>query len=175
MDQKKREITVERYNEVWVELYNLEADALRSVLDDEIVEIHHIGSTSIPGMAAKPVIDLMISVKNIEAIDAYDHAMESLGYTVKGSFGIEGRRFYLKGVYDRSHHVHIFQQGNSELKRHLDFRDFMLAHPEEVENYSYLKLELSKTFKNDVEAYIGGKHDYIQNIDRRAEVWQLNK
>ncbi len=99
------------------------------VLGSELLEIHHIGSTSIPGIYAKPIIDILGGARKIEDIDPYNDAMARIGYGARGEFGLPGRRFFVKGVPKRTHHLHIFESGNTELTRHLAFRDYMIAHP----------------------------------------------
>ena len=173
MDKKEqiRVIEVVPYNSQWEEEYRKEAKEISSIMSDEIVEIHHIGSTSIPNIHAKPVIDILIGVKDIENVDKHNKEMEKLGYIAKGEFGIPGRRFFLKGLYNRTHHVHIFQTGNTEIERHLNFRDYMISHPEEAKYYGALKKELATKFRHDNEGYCNGKDTFIKDIDKKAEEW----
>lgn len=173
MDGKKqaRIIEVVTYDPKWEEEYQREAKEIQNVMSDEIVEIHHIGSTSIPNIDAKPVIDILIGVKDIEKVDKYNEKMEQLGYIARGEHGITGRRFFLKGFYNRTHHVHIFQTRSSEIERHLNFRDYMIAHPKDAKNYGELKRELAVRFRNDIEGYCDGKDDFIKDIDKRAAEW----
>ncbi len=172
VEQKQiRLIEVIPYNSQWVEEYQKEAKEISNIMPNEIFEIHHIGSTSIPNIYAKPVIDILISVKDIEGVDNYNIEMEKLGYMAKGELGILGRRFFLKGLYNRTHHVHIFQTGNPEIERHLNFRDYMIAHPDEARNYEELKKELATKFRHDNEGYCNGKDSFVKNIDKKAEEW----
>lgn len=136
------------------------------------MEIYHIGSTSIPGMAAKPIIDMLMVVKDIQRIDEYNPIMSQMGYHPKGENGIEGRRFFYKGS-DLVHtsHLHVFQTGSAEIKRHLNFRDFLIAHPEEARQYALLKIQLSKQYPKDIDAYQEGKNGFIQAIDQEAAIW----
>jgi len=148
-----------------------ESNKIKKILYKEIVNIYHIGSTSIPGIHAKPVIDIMIEVKSIENIDMYNTQMEKLGYMPMGEYGIKERRFFLKGLYNRTHHIHIFEKGNSEIKKHLNFRDYMIAHPSEAKEYESLKKELAEKYKYDNEKYCTGKNEFIKNIDKKAKEW----
>ena len=102
--------------------------------------------TSIPGIYAKPVIDILIGVVNINNIDKYNVEMDKLGYICKGEYGIKGRRFFMKGLYNRTHHIHIFQSDNPEILRHINFRDYLIAHSEEARIYSELKKENGNLF-----------------------------
>lgn len=138
----------------------------------EILEIHHIGSTSIPGMAAKPIIDILMVVKDIQRIDEFNPIMNQNGYHAKGENGITGRRFFFKGS-DLIHtfHLHIFQTSSAEIKRHLNFRDFLIAHPKEARQYAQLKIQLSKKYPIEIDAYQEGKNRFIHAIDQQAAVW----
>lgn len=126
---KKRIIKVVNYNPQWVESYLVESASIRNALEGLDACLHHIGSTSVPGLMAKPVIDILIEVADVTAMDGYDGAMKAIGYIPKGEFGIPGRRFYLKGLYDRTHHIHAFNFGTPDVLRHLAFRDYLITHP----------------------------------------------
>lgn len=170
----RRTMEVVPYNPDWIKEFEAEKSKINAIMEKEIIAIHHIGSTSIPGIYAKPVIDLLIAIKDINAIDKYDSQMKALGYLPKGENGIEGRRFYLKGEYDRTHHVHVFQVNSSEIERHLIFRDYMIAHPQEAKAYEELKRGLAEKYRYDNEGYCTGKNDFIQDIDQKAELWWKN-
>ncbi|SHH73166.1 GrpB domain, predicted nucleotidyltransferase, UPF0157 family [Clostridium collagenovorans DSM 3089] len=164
-----RVVEVVEYNPNWHIEFKEEAHKLRDILKDEIVEIHHIGSTSIPNMSAKPVIDILLEVRDINAIDYYNEKIQQIGYIPKGEYGIRNRRFFLKGENDRTHHIHAFETGDTEIKRHLNFRDYMINHPEEAEEYKNLKKDLAYKFKYDIDKYIEGKDAFIKNIDLKAK------
>jgi GrpB-like predicted nucleotidyltransferase (UPF0157 family) len=143
-------------------------------LGKNVVATHHIGSTSIPGIFAKPIIDILVEVADIATVDSCNEAMELAGYVSMGEFGIPGRRYFRKddanGV--RSHYVHAFQSGDPELARHLGFRDFMLAHPDIAREYSDLKRALALVHPNDIDAYVDGKDAFIKRVDERAARWR---
>ena len=171
----KRIIEVVPYQSNWPSDFIKEADAIQSILKNEIIGIYHIGSTSIVGLSAKPVIDILIEVKNINAIDPYNSQMEGLQYIARGEFGMEGRRFFIKGLIHRTHHVHIFETGHPDIIRHLNFRDYMLSHPDDAKAYETLKLELAQQFRYDNDGYCDGKDAFIKEMDRRASLWKLEK
>jgi GrpB-like predicted nucleotidyltransferase (UPF0157 family) len=99
--------------------------------------------------------------------------MMRLGYQPKGEFGIPGRRFFIKGNDSaRTHHVHVFQTGDPEVERHLGFRDYMIAHPQEAQAYHRLKEELAQKFPEDIESYIEGKDGFIKEMNRKAKAWR---
>ena len=167
-----RTIEVAPYDPGWADQYRAEEEKLRRVFGDETVAIHHIGSTSIPGIKAKPIIDILVEVRDIERVDARNEAMTALGYEPKGEFGIPGRRFFIKGGEEhRSHHVHVYGNGHPEIARHLDFCDYLRAHPEDAHRYSALKEELAQQFRHDPTLYTEGKTEMIREVDEKARTW----
>ena len=166
----KRRAEVVSYNSNWGEMYKEESGKIKNILNDIIIDIHHIGSTAISGIKAKPVIDILVEVKNIEEVDKYNHKMKELGYEVMGEYGIPKRRFFRKGGNNRTHHIHIFQVGNEEIERHIDFKKYLIAHPDIGRGYSKLKEKLVNRYTYDVENYTNGKSDFIKEIDRKAKL-----
>ncbi|MFD1953281.1 GrpB family protein [Paenibacillus thailandensis] len=166
-----RIVEVIPYNKQWVQQFQEEANRLRQILGPELVEIHHIGSTSVSGLAAKPIIDVMPIVQNIHLIDQYKECMISNGYEPKGENGIPGRRYFVKGGHNRSHHIHIYDAGNPQIQRHLAFRDYLRAHPDAAREYGELKTKLASQFPHDITAYIKGKAKFVEKIDKRATDW----
>jgi len=162
----QRYIEVVDYSHDWPLACAREAANIKHALGDNCLEVHHIGSTSVVGLAAKPIIDMLPVVRDIRAVD--QHAMEALGYEAKGEFGIPFRRFFTKGQDLRTHNAHVFEQGNSEIERHLKFRDWMRNHPADRDAYAELKKSLAKKFPNDIESYCLGKEGFIANIDAQA-------
>ena len=173
-----RKVEVVSHNLEWQNLFETEAQEIEVALsfpnyeisESNIVAIYHIGSTAIPNIYAKPIIDILVAVKNIDEVDKQESMMERLGYQGMGEFGIVGRRFFRKenSLGIRTHHVHIFEINSTEIKRHLAFRDYMIAHPVEAQQYSDLKRKLAKQYPDDIEAYMDGKDEFIKNIDRKA-------
>lgn len=158
----------------WRDAFKSEAMHVEAALGSNVVAIHHIGSTAIPGIHAKPVIDLLVEVDDIEAIDARRSAMETIGYQVMGEFGIPGRRYFRKDDRHgaRTHQVHAFQAGWAEVERHLAFRDYMIAHPADAQRYSELKRKLAEDYPWDMDGYVDGKDGFIREMDRRAAEWR---
>ncbi|MDC3413244.1 GrpB family protein [Aquibacillus sp. 3ASR75-11] len=170
-----RKVEVLPHQAEWSKMFREESKRIKNVFEEEILNIFHIGSTAIPNINAKPVIDIMVEVINIENVNNFNNDMEQLGYEVLGENGISRRRFFRKGGDNRTHHVHIFEQGNEEISRHLTFRDYMIAHPEEAVKYSQLKQNLAGKFPNNIEKYIEGKNHFIKEIDNKAEKWRRNR
>lgn len=169
---QKRIIEVVEYDPRWAEAFRAESAAIQSVLDGLDIRLHHIGSTSVPGLMAKPVIDILIEATDVADLDRYNDAMRSIGYLSKGEFGIPGRRFYLKGLYDRTHHIHAFNHGTPDVIRHLAFRDYLIAHQSVADEYGVLKATIADTCCNDNDAYCEGKAAFVQDHEKKALVWQ---
>jgi len=169
-----RRVEVTTFNKNWVLLFEEEAQKLHEIFEHEIIEIHHIGSTSVKGMKAKPTIDILLVVKDLKRIDAFNNAMVSIGYEPKGENGIPKRRYFQKGGDNRTHHVHIYEFGNPEIERHLVFRDYLRTHPEDAKIYGNVKEKLSKQFPYDIDSYIVGKENLVLEIERKALEWSRN-
>ena len=162
-----RKIEVVEYNPSWPELFEVESKWIKQALGGNCVEIYHIGSTSVPGLSAKPIIDMLPVVRDIREVDKATEAMESLGYEAKGEYGIAFRRYFQKGKNIRTHNVHVYQEGDSEISRYLKFRDWMRSHTSDAENYGKLKLELAKKFPHDILQYCNGKDAFVASIDAK--------
>ena len=155
------------------EQFRAEAAQLWQLFEAEVIAIHHIGSTAIPGIKAKPILDLLVEVRDIGRIDDYDLAMVRLGYQPKGEVGVPGRRYFSKDTAGvRSHQVHIFERGDSEIERHILFVDFLIAHPEKARAYSELKEKLAVRYRTDPHAYNDAKTTFIRETDCQAVTWR---
>ena len=160
-----RKIEIIEYDPSWPELFEVEAKQIQQALGPNCIAVHHIGSTAIPELSAKPVIDILPVVRNIQEVDNATKAMESLGYEAKGENGIAFRRFFQKGGNLRTHHVHVYQEGDPEISRYLKFRDWMRTHPADAKKYGQLKAELAKKFPHDILQYCNGKDAFVASID----------
>jgi len=169
-----RKVEVQPFNPLWVSKFQVEADNLRAIFGEEIIDIHHIGSTSVPGLASKPIIDIMPVVLDINRIDEYNEKMASRGFESKGENGISGRRYFTKGGNNRSHHIHIYSSDNPQIQRHLAFRDYLRTHPDVAKKYGDLKVELAERFPYDISSYIKGKERLGFEIDKQATEWFQN-
>lgn len=170
-----RTIEVVPHQAEWKNDYANEEKKIKNVFKDELISIHHIGSTSIPGICAKPVIDIMVIVRDIWKVDMLNDEMLTIGYFSKGEYGIKGRRFFVKGQHNRTHNVHVYQAGHYEILSQLNFRDYLIAYPDEAKRYEKLKQELSEKFKFDIDKYNEGKDSFIKEIINKADEWVKNK
>lgn len=162
-------VEVVEYNKEWPILFRKEAQKIKSILGDELIDIYHIGSTAVENLKAKPIIDIMPVVRDITKIDAYNKEFESLGYEPKGEFGIVGRRYFRKGLEIRTHQIHIFEISNSkDIERHLAVRDYLRTHPQDAIEYGQLKSKLAALHPSDIEAYCDGKDAFVKKLERKA-------
>jgi GrpB-like predicted nucleotidyltransferase (UPF0157 family) len=161
----------------WAEQFEDEALRISRVLGDNLTSIHHIGSTAVPGLIAKPIIDLMAEVASLEACDQAQPAIQLLGYESMGAYGIPGRRYFRKFNADRrrTHHLHVFLNGSDHAIRHLAFRDYLIAHPETAGEYGSLKRKLSKIDGGDWDSYVSGKDRFVQRTEQLALDWYAGR
>jgi len=164
-------VVVTDYNSLWPGMFETEAKKLRDVFGEELTVVHHIGSTSVPGLKAKPIIDIMPLVRNIEVVHKFDDKMIALDYEPMGEFGITERRYFRKGGDVQSYHVHVFELGSRGAERHLAFRDFLREHKDAALKYGELKATLANRFPHDIQAYIAGKNNFIKDLEQKAIGW----
>ncbi|MDY6941328.1 MAG: GrpB family protein [Cyanobacteriota bacterium] len=168
-----RKVEVVPHNRAWQDAFETEARQIAHTLGKNVSAIHHMGSTSIRDIYAKPIIDLLVAVRDITQVDSCNKAMESLGYETMGEYGIPDRRYFRKDDRHgtRTHHVHVFEVGSAQIDRHLHFRDYMRTHPEDARKYSDLKRQLARKYPQDIESYMDGKDDFIKEMDKKAAIW----
>lgn len=160
------------YESRWRDAFQAEAEQLSGILRGNCVRVFHIGSTSVPGLSAKPVIDIMPVVRDIPAVDGQAAQFAAIGYEAMGEYGIPGRRFYRKGGDARTHHVHIFAASDTQnILRHLAFRDYLRRHPDVCGAYAALKTELAARHPDDIGAYCDGKDAFVKRTEQDALQW----
>lgn len=162
------------YSEKWAHLFEQETERLQTIFKEEMLQIEHFGSTAVPGMKAKPVIDMLCIVKSIAKVDAFNEQMSLLGYDVAGEWGIAGRRLFRKGGADRTHHIHFYENGHPEIARHLIFRDYLKAHPQEVAAYSNFKQQLATRYETTSD-YSPAKKEFVSEMENRALRWAAQR
>lgn len=167
------EIEIVEYDPEWPRRFELEAAQVQAVLPPGLIlAIEHFGSTAIPGISAKPIIDILITVASVqEARAAAGEPLESVGYAFWADNPRRDRLFFVKGLPPsasrRTHHIHILEQGR-EAQRALLFRDYLRANAHEADRYRALKFALAARYGSDREAYTAAKEDYIAEIVARS-------
>lgn len=169
-----RRVFVVSHNPRWSVEFVRESSAVAGAMGEVLQVIHHIGSTAIPGICAKPIIDMLAVVSDLSVLDERTVQMEALGYEALGEFGLVGRRYFRKDDRDgnRTHQVHTFQAGSPQIERHLAFRDFMRAHRDCALQYDVLKRRLAELHPADISSYTDGKDEFIREMDARAVTWR---
>lgn len=164
---EKREIKLVEYREIWPAQFLRERDRIRAALGEKALRIDHVGSTSVPGLSAKPVIDINTSVIDTDDEDDYLPALEQAGYRLR----VREEDHRMVRTPDCSVHVHICAAGSEWERRHLLFRDWLRRDPADREAYAALKKHLANREWPDAEAYTEAKSALIGVITDRAEVW----
>jgi GrpB-like predicted nucleotidyltransferase (UPF0157 family) len=160
--------TVE-YDHSWPETFDRLRNGLNEPLKILRVEIVHVGSTSIPGAAAKPIIDLDVVIRTREDVSKAIKRLAVLGYVHQGDLGMPGRQAFKSPRELPPHHLYLVVRGNSERTRHLQFRDYLRKHPEATGQYSNLKKSLARKFLDDRNGYTQAKTVFITEILKRSE------
>ncbi len=169
MKQTKK-IVVTPYCPEWPKIFEEEASKIKTVLGNNCIAIHHVGSTAVPGLAAKPVIDIITVVKN--AKDTI-HPLETLGFTYKGEYNIP-MRFYFNRSEGVAVNLHVYEEGHPEIELNLVFRDYLRNHPNARDEYARLKEDLLKeksSYEKNNSPFTGynlGKDAFIQKILKAA-------
>jgi GrpB-like predicted nucleotidyltransferase (UPF0157 family) len=174
MPSSRYPIEVVPYDPAWLEIAARESKRLREALGDALVVVHHIGSTSVPHLRAKPIVDLMPLVTSLYALDARREAVEALGWSWGGEMGIAGRRYGVlvdTATGRRVAQMHAFTEAWPDVARHLHFRDYLRAHDDEARAYEGVKLRARELHPDDVLAYNGAKAEWIRACEKRAGEW----
>ena len=159
----------------WARAFSNEAAAIVNCVQDVGLKLHHIGSTAVHGLLAKPIIDLLGEVKDAASLDRLV-GIEGLGYEAMGAFGIEGRRYFRKinAAGKRTHHLHIFEHGSPNVERHIAFRDYLRAHDDIAAQYGALKVQLTSEKVPEWDGYVDGKSPFVRRVERDALAWYRN-
>ena len=154
------------YDPRWRTLFEQERGRLASVFDGRVVAIEHIGSTSVPGLSAKPIVDVLVGLEKLELADEHIETMQKLGYEYLGEYGLPGRLFF-RNHDPHTHNVHVVEHDGDHWNRHLVFRDALRADPEERRRYEELKRRLAaEGHARDV--YTELKTPFIREVEARA-------
>lgn len=171
-EPRPHDVFIVPYDPEWPRLAALETMRLTGALGANLLRAEHMGSTSVPGLAAKPVIDLMPIVASLEDLDWQRPKVEALGYEWFGEFGIDGRRFCtLTRDGRRIAHLHFFQQGSPHIARHLAFRDYMRAHPGAARAYEAEKRRAAMLHPHDSKGYNLEKWAWVAREEAKAMAW----
>jgi GrpB-like predicted nucleotidyltransferase (UPF0157 family) len=170
-------VIVIEYDPDWPALYKQEQIRILAAIGEYIDDIQHVGSTSVPGLGAKPIIDIMIALPDLMLVERCVQPMLQLGYEYLGEFGLPGRHYFHKPAgpvvtqnMQHTHHVHMVQTGSDRWNKHIVFRDYLRLHPEDAQQYYLLKKELADRFGADREGYTDAKTSFVQSILEKASL-----
>ena len=165
----KKRVVVEPYDEAWKKDFAAIRDELEAVLNGLVLRIEHVGSTSVEGLSAKPVIDIDVVIGDRSILPEVISALESIGYSHEGDLGIPGREAFKYEGKDhlKKHHLYVCAQDAEELKRHIAFRDYLRSDPDAVAEYSRIKEEGARLYPDDIDKYIEHKSPFIESIYKR--------
>ena len=164
-------VDIVAYDAEWPQRFRRIATALRGALRDAAQRIDHIGSTAVPGLDAKPVIDIQISVAELEPVDPYRRALEGAGYRFRPNNAELTKRYFREAPGDRRTHIHVRRLGSWSEQFSLLFRDYLRAHLAEAERYAALKRTLAAAYREDRAGYTDAKAPFIWELMGRADRW----
>lgn len=166
-----KKVFLTNFSDEWKEEYEKEARRLRKLLGKWDVHIQHIGSTSIPNMCSKPIIDIAIGVKTENDMQEIKELLIKKGYNYCSDAGSIDRSFFAKGEEQcRTHNIHVEMYGGISWQNHIMFRDYMIDHPEVAMEYGCLKRTLAKMYGNERKKYTEAKDDFIKSILKNQNI-----
>ncbi len=159
-------VRLEPYTSAWADAYAEERDRISSALGQRILGIEHVGSTAIPGICAKPIIDIAMAVPTLSAAEEFAPIMASIGYDYAGDGGVPGQRIFGRGARLRTHLVHAVVADGPEWRNYLAFRDALLSDERLAKEYDSLKRALAAEFPDDRPSYTAAKGQFVEEILR---------
>jgi len=166
-------IVVADYDPLWPARFRALATPIRDTLGGVAMRIDHIGSTAVPGLAAKPVIDMQISLASFEPLDIYRIPLERLGYRFRGDNPDLSKRYFREPDGQSRTHIHVRVSGSWSEQLGLLFRDHLRAHPDDADRYARIKRALAVRYRHDRSAYVEAKGPIIWAIMARAHEWSM--
>ncbi|CAH1194819.1 hypothetical protein PAECIP111891_00522 [Paenibacillus allorhizoplanae] len=165
-----QEVVIVAYNSDWIQEFESEKKKISQMLPSNAIQIEHIGSTSIMGMPSKPILDIAISVKNLDETDLFVEPLRTLEYVYVPNLEFPNRRFFRKGERKKgTHHLHVYEQSSDEWRNNLLFRNYLRSHPEQAAAYAELKKHLASMYVEDRATYTQMKAPFIQSMIELAQ------
>lgn len=165
----KKHVVVQTYDENWKKDFAFIRDELNTVLNGLVLGIEHVGSTSVEGLSAKPIIDIDVVIQDRTSLPSVISALQKIGYIHEGDLGVPGREAfkYSGKEHLKKHHLYVCAEDSEELKRHIAFRDYLRENPDAVAEYSRIKEEGARMYPWDIDKYIEHKTPFIEMIYKR--------
>ena len=167
---RTKKVLVLPYDARWKKDFEEIAAELRAALGDAALSIEHVGSTSVEGLSAKPIIDIDVVIGSMDSFEETRRLLDKIGYSHEGNLGVEGREAfkYSGKEHLRKHHLYVCPRESRELKRHLAFRDYLRQNRAAAEEYGKIKEEGASLYPEDIDGYIRHKSDFIERIYRKC-------
>ncbi|MGG2018037.1 GrpB family protein [Bacillus sp. S10(2024)] len=163
-------VVIEEYTPNWALQFKEEQQMIKNSIGDTAISIEHIGSTSVEGLSAKPILDIMVGVRDLNDIDAFIELLKIIGYEHVFHQEFPNRRFFRKGLWRAgTHHLHIYRYGSEEWNHNLLFREYIRNHPNVRQQYEQLKKELANKHRFDRVAYTNAKAPFIVDVIQKAK------
>ena len=163
-------VVVRDYDPQWARDFETLCDRIWPAVQDFALAIEHVGSTAVPGLAAKPIIDLDVIVRSHEGVLMAVERLTAIDYAYRGNLGIEGREAFRAAVNEPAHNLYVCRGDSLALRDHLVFRDYLRAHPETADAYARLKRDLARQFHDDIDLYAQSKTNFITGILEAAGI-----
>ena len=161
-----KKVIVKEYDPCWPQAFRRIRQELVNGLDSCILSVEHVGSTSVPGLAAKPIIDLDVIISDTISLELVIEKLAYMGYIHEGDLGIQGREAFCyedkRHLY--KHHLYVCRESSRELNRHITFRDYLRTNPQAVQEYAAAKLEAASLYPNSIDDYMRHKASCIHRI-----------
>lgn len=162
-------VEIAEYDPAWPAAYERERALIAAALGDLVVALEHVGSTAVPGLGAKPIIDITVGIHRLADGEHCIRSLEALGYEYRGDGEIPGRCYFRKlSRGERTHHLNIVEHEGDFWARHILFRDYLRQHPREAKRYYELKVRLAERFGDDRIGYTDAKTEFVESILARA-------
>ncbi|WP_124114147.1 GrpB family protein [Paenibacillus xylanexedens] len=174
-----KSIIIEDYNNEWPKMFFDLKSILEHRLGDLVLRIEHVGSTAVPGLAAKPILDIDVVIDSMDLLPDVIQGLESLGYDHEGNFGVENREAFARKdanvpysivkIQKPEHHLYVCNKESKELLKHISFRDTLISNPEFVVEYANLKKELAIKYRENRQSYTDGKTEFVNKVLNKCE------
>lgn len=176
MNTNVNSIKIVQYDPLWPKYFEQEAKSIKKILGRCLQKIHHIGSTSIFGMPAKPIVDIMLEVVNLDEIQFIEKSLMTLGFAKLNRSVMPHRSYFSFKVTDYiRYNCHLYEMGDPQVSRHVRFCDYLRQHPDEAITYAELKTKLASGDLQDIAQYVKGKDSFVRHIDAKAKIFaQIN-
>jgi GrpB-like predicted nucleotidyltransferase (UPF0157 family) len=165
-----RTITIAQADPRWSEEFSKIKAMISGYIGDLIIKIEHVGSTSVPGLGAKPIIDIDVVIEDMTLLSAIIERLDHAGFDHEGNLGVEGREAFKRRFDDglMDYHLYVCPKDGKGYREQIAFRDYLRSHPDASREYERIKQELARLYPHDINRYLNGKNNFIEEILRKT-------